>query len=90
MKSLYAVFADLSRPLTSEEQTSVFEALDVTVPGSGYVGRDKRPNDEVYFSIEATTEDEATAQAARFMTAVLEAAGLGIEYTIQLQQMNRV
>lgn len=86
----YAVFADLPRPLTKEEQSAVVEALELNVPESGCVGRDKSPNDEVYFCVEAPSEVDATAQAARYMTAVLQTAGLDIEYTVELQPMNHV
>lgn len=81
----YAVFADLSRPLTGQEQSAVFEALEASVPDSGCVGRDTGPNDEVYFCVEAFSEEDASAQAAGYMSIVLARAGLDVEYTIALQ-----
>lgn len=81
----YAVYADLPRPLTTLEQSAVFEGLEAYVPDSGCVGRDKRPNDEVYFCVEAPSEEEATAQARRYMGIVLQRAGLEVEYAISLQ-----
>jgi hypothetical protein len=81
----YHVYADLSRTLTVEERHSLFERLDAIVPDSGCVGRDKRPNDEVYFCVETATEDKARAQAASYMTATLQRAGLDIDYTIEVR-----
>jgi hypothetical protein len=81
----YAVFADLPRPLTKQEQSAVFEALEQNVPDSGCVGRDKRPNDEVYFCVEAPCEEDATALARRYMGIVLQRARLDLEYAIFLQ-----
>ena len=81
----YAVFADVSRPLTRQEQTAVFEALEMSVPHSGCVGRDNGPNDFVYFDVEAPCEEDATAQARRYMDVVLQRAGLDVEYTLSLQ-----
>jgi hypothetical protein len=78
----YAVYADLSRPLTVEERSSLFEALDSIVPNSGFVGRDRAPNDEVYFCIEADNEDEAIAQAAQYMSKMLEKAALDVTYKL--------
>ncbi len=34
----YAVYADLPRRLSNQEQTCLFEALDTIVPGSGCIG----------------------------------------------------
>jgi hypothetical protein len=82
---LYAVYADLPRPLTKLEQSAVFEALEANVPDSGCVGRDTRPNDEVYFCVEALSEEEATAQARHYMDIVLQRAELEVEYAISLQ-----
>jgi hypothetical protein len=85
----YAVFADLSCDLTAQERSAVSEALDSMVPNSGCVGRQKGPNDEVYFSIEAHTEQDARERAARYMNIVLRSAGLNAEYTLTLQAMER-
>ena len=60
----YAVYADLSRPLTGRERSAVCEALDATVLDSGCVGRQKGPNDEVYFCVDAISEEDAKAQAS--------------------------
>ena len=82
---LYAVYADLSSPITTQERLALFEALDATVPGSGCVGPRKGPHDEVYFVVEALTEEEAREQAERFMNIVLQTAGLEIAYALTLQ-----
>lgn len=83
----YAVYADLARPLTPEERSSVFEALDANVPGSGCVGPHKSGNDEVYFAVEACSEEEASALAARHMNLVLREAGLNTDYAVTVQRM---
>lgn len=85
----YAVYADLSRALTRQERATLFEALDSTVPSSGCVGPQKGPHDEVYFSIDAPTKEEATEQAAGYMRIILEKAGLDTDYTLELQIFNR-
>lgn len=85
----YAVYADLPRLLTSMERSSVAEALDLTVPDSGCVGLQNGPGDEVYFCVEAISEEEAHAQAARYMDAVLSQSDLRVEYTLTLQRMGR-
>ncbi len=81
----YAVFADVSRPLTRQEQSAVFEALEANVPDSGCVGRDKRVNDEVYFCVEAPCEEDARSRARDYMNIVLKRAALDVEYTLSLQ-----
>ena len=86
----YAVYADLSRQLTSQERSSLFESLEASVPGSGCVGLQKGPNDEVYFSLEALSETAANAQAEHYMGIILHQAALDIEYTLTLQRMNHV
>ena len=83
----FNVFADLSRPLTQEERSSLFASLDAIVPDSGCVGpHNGRPNDEVFFCVEAATENEARAQAASYMTATLQEAELDASYIIELQR----
>ena len=58
----FAVFANLSRRLTTQERTTLFEALDATVPDSGCVGPQNSQNDEVYFSVDAQSEAVARAR----------------------------
>jgi hypothetical protein len=72
----YAVYADLSRELTTVERSAVIVALEANVPDSGCVGLQKGPNEEVYFCVEALSETEAGTQAAGYLTVVLEYAGL--------------
>lgn len=82
----YSVFVDLSRHLASGERSAVFEALEARVPDSGCVGVDKGPNDEVYFCVEAGSEKEASEKARRYMSIVIQEAGLNVECTITFQQ----
>ena len=84
----YHVYADLSRCLTDEERSAVAEALDQNVPGSGCVGPQNREEDEVYFSVEAPSDDEASALAAHYMNDVIKHAGLAVQYMLALQTMD--
>jgi len=81
----YAVYADLGRPLTDEERSAVAAALDAKVPGSGCVGMQNGPNDELYFCLEAAGDAEAEAQAVWYAALVFREAGLDAEYTLTLQ-----
>jgi hypothetical protein len=85
----YAVFADLSRRLTDTERLSLADALDSSVPDGGCVGPQRDLGDEVYFCVEAISEEEARSQAARYMDIVLSETGLDAEYTLTLQRSNR-
>lgn len=85
----YAVYADLSRRLTEQERSALFEALDASVPGSGCVGLQKGLIDEVYFSLEAPSETTAGVQAERYMRAMLQKTELDVEYTLTLQKLSR-
>ncbi|HET8669474.1 MAG TPA: hypothetical protein VFM05_02270 [Candidatus Saccharimonadales bacterium] len=86
--SRYDVYADLSRQLTNEERRAIFEALETIVPGSGCVGPQKRAEDEVYFMVEAPSDDEASALAAHYMNTVLKHAGVEAQYTLALQTLD--
>ncbi|MBN8422809.1 MAG: hypothetical protein J0L73_28130 [Verrucomicrobia bacterium] len=84
----FAVYADLSRRLAEHERSTLFEALDADVPGSGCVGLQKGPNDEVYFVLEALSEEQARAQAAHCMNLILQKALVEVEYALTLQRMH--
>jgi hypothetical protein len=81
----WAVFTALSLPLTSEEQSRVFEAVDLLVPGSGSVGPNRVGVFEVYFVVEADAEAEARAEATRLLDAVLAHAGTPMAYDVHVQ-----
>ena len=82
---LYAVYIDMPRQLTAQERLAVADALEAQVPSGGCVGLQKGPNDEVYFDVEAPSDKEAEALAARYISLVFQAAELDEEYTISLQ-----
>jgi hypothetical protein len=82
----YSVFVDLSRQLSIEERSSIFEALEANVPGSGCVGVDKGPPDEVFFGVEADSEKEASDKAKHYMSIVAQKTGLDAKYTVTLQR----
>ena len=82
---LYAIYVDMARQLTAQERSAVADALEAHVPSGGCVGLQKGPNDEVYFDVEASSDEEAEALAARYISLVLQTAGLDEEYTITLQ-----
>ena len=83
----YAVYADLSRRLAEHERSTLFEALEANVPGSGCVGLQKCPNDEVYFVLEALSEEAASTQAAHCMSLILQKTLVEVEYELTLQRM---
>ena len=80
----WAVYADLERPLTGDEQHVVFAALDSIVPDSGCVGPNKKGIHEVYFAVGATTRTEAESVAAQFMKAVLQQAQLTVGFVVEV------
>ena len=81
----FSIYADLPRPLTSTEREAVFAAIDEIIPGSGCVGRQKGPTDEVYFCVDAPDEAAAREQARRYVDTVLTRAGLPAEYELHCQ-----
>lgn len=82
----YAVYADMSRGLTEHERSALFEALDAIVPGSGCVGIQQGPEDEVYFSLEAPSEAAASTQAGHYMNLILQKAGIDLKHTLTLER----
>lgn len=84
----FAVFAEISRRLTEAERRAIFEALDAHVPSSGHVGHHKSSaRDEVYFAVEASSEDIAKVQAEAYMKLILQVAKSDVQYAILLQKM---
>ncbi len=81
----YAVYVDFPRQLTNRERSTVADALDSNVPGSGCVGLQNGPNDEMYFAVEAPSDEEAAGLASDYACLVLRHAGLNDEYSITLQ-----
>lgn len=81
----FNVFADLSRPLTLEEQTALFAAVDKLIPDSGCVGPNRSGDFEVYFTVDAPTQDAAQSEAQRYMSAVLACSNVSITYVLTLQ-----
>lgn len=81
----YFVYADLSRPLTPAERTTLFSALDASVPGSGCVGPQRNPNDEIYFTVDAASADAAHARADNYVRRILAEANLQVDYTIEVR-----
>ena len=84
----FAVYADLSRPLTEQEQSDLFGAVDANVPSSGCVGFQKGPNVEVYFTLKAPSEAAAAAQAESLLKSVLQKATLDVQYALTLQKLS--
>jgi hypothetical protein len=82
----YNVYVDLSRCLTNQERSAVFEALETNVPDSGCVGPHKgEQQEEVFFRVEAPSDEEAGALAARYAAIVLKHSGLDTQYSVSLQ-----
>lgn len=84
----YGVYADLSRRLTEQERSVLFEALEASVPDSGCVGLQNGPSDEVYFSLEALSEAAASEQAQRYLSMMFQRVALSVEYALTLQRMD--
>lgn len=83
----YEVYAEISRRLTEAERGTLFAALDATVPGSGFVGHEKpSAPDEVYFVVEAPSEEAANAQADAYMKVVLQVAKSDVHYRLTLHK----
>lgn len=78
------VYADLARPLTSEEQGRIFAALDAIHEDSGCVGPNRSGIYEVFFTVTAATEAEARVAAAGIMAAVLERAQVSVTFVLEL------
>ena len=84
----WAVYVDLSRPLSKEEQAEVFSALEAVIPDSGCVGPNRRGVHEVYFVVDdMPSREDATREAERSMTEILERAGVGVTFQISVQPM---
>lgn len=81
----FSVYADLSRPLTSDEQSLVFAALDVLVPDSGCIGPSRSGDYEVFFTVDAATREAAQKEAAGYLDAILHRAGVTVSYLLTLQ-----
>ena len=82
----FNVYADLSRELSTVERCSVADALDKYIPDGGCVGRQGGPNDEVYVTVEAKSDEDARIRDSDYMRTVIKECGLGIEFTIELQR----
>lgn len=79
----WGIYADLERPLTSDEQRAVFAALDAIVPDSGCVGPNRKGVYEVYFAVDAATRTEAETMAADFMSSVLHQATVNVAFALE-------
>lgn len=83
----FSIFADLSRPLTADEQGEIFAALDALVPNSGCVGPNRSGVYEVFFVVDADTSEAAQQEAARYMDAIVKCSGVAVGYEITLQPL---
>ncbi len=81
----FAVFADLLRPITSDEQAALFAAVDKLIPDSGCLGPNRSGDFEMYFRVDAPTQEAARSEAECYMNAVLECANVYIAYALTLQ-----
>ncbi|ADG69003.1 hypothetical protein Plim_3189 [Planctopirus limnophila DSM 3776] len=83
----YAVYADSPRRLSVQEQAGLSEALEAIVPSGGCIGpRGSQQQEEVYFTVDAATEEEAKQQAGQFMNRILQEAGLEIAFVLEISQ----
>lgn len=78
----YGIYVDLSRLLSNQERSEVFDAVDAVVPGSGCVGVQRGTTDEIYFCIDAASETEAKAITDQYMRRITDRAGLDVSFSI--------
>jgi len=81
----FAIFADLLRPITAEEQAALFAAVDKLIPDSGCVGPNRSGDFEVYFTVDAPTQEAARNAAEGYMSAVLVSTSMSLAYVLTLQ-----
>jgi hypothetical protein len=81
----WSIYVDLARPLTVDERSAVFAALQELVPDAGCVGLQNGPSDEVYFRVDAPSAIEARNAASAYVEALLNRAQLSIEFEIHVQ-----
>ncbi len=81
----FAVFADLLQSITSKEQAALFATMDRLIPDSGCIGPNRSGNFEVYFTVEAPTQEAARGQAETYMSALIARAGVSVAYELTLQ-----
>ena len=81
----YSVFGGLSRPLSNEERSAIFDALETCVPDGGCVGPRSTPEDEVWFEVDAPSDEEASALAEHYMNIVITRSEVDVQYDITLQ-----
>jgi hypothetical protein len=82
---MWSVYADLARPLTSDEQPRASDALDALVPDGGCMGPNRSGDYEIYFEVTGSSLAEAETTAARLVNAILERAGVTVAFSITLQ-----
>ena len=82
--SQWAIYADLERALTTDEQRAVSAALDAIVPDSGCVGPNRKGIYEVYFTVDAATRPEAETAAAQLMKAMLQQARVTVPFVLEV------
>lgn len=81
---LYLIYADLSRLLTNIERTELLVVLDALIDNSGCIGPQRFPSDEIYFTLEASTETEARTSASILLNSMLSKANIEAEFSFQV------
>lgn len=81
----FAVFADLLRPITTEEHAALFASVVKLSPDSGCLGLNRSGNFEMYFTVDSPTQEAARSTAEGYMSAVLAATSISLAYVLTLQ-----
>ena len=87
---MWVVWVDLERPLTADEQSAAFAALEALVPSGASIGPHHVGDAwQICFDVEAATEGEALDEAVRVVMAVLARSGVAVGHAIEVQRSSR-
>jgi hypothetical protein len=81
----FAVFADLLRLVTAGEQIALFADMESLIPDSGCIGPNRSGDFEVYFMVDAPTQEVALAESENYMSEITTCAGVSLAYVLTLQ-----
>jgi hypothetical protein len=82
---VWDVFVDLACHLTDAQRCELLEAVDAIVPDSACVGPNRSALDEVYFTVEADSEQAARSRAKELIARAVAHAAITAQVGITLQ-----
>lgn len=84
----WAVYADLSRPISADEQTAISAEIEHVIPGGGCVDP-TRAAPEVYFTVNAASQRAAEQQAKSYIDEVLARSGSSaLGYSLEVRVLH--